>query len=52
MVDESLWFIEHGTLPVAGGLLDQPPRFVECVSVVRGVIAAMRDEAKPKKPKG
>ncbi len=39
LVDDVIWLREHGVLPVAGGLLDQPARFVRAVAIVSNAIA-------------
>jgi len=36
------WWVDHGTLPVAGGKLDQSPLFVEAVAVIESVVAELQ----------
>lgn len=41
LVSDALVFREHGLPPVAGGLLDQDPRFLEALAIVDREIAKL-----------
>jgi hypothetical protein len=42
MFDDSMRYIEHGTLPRVGGFEDQHPRFCASVPIVSDVLMTLR----------
>jgi hypothetical protein len=42
LIDDVLWFNNHGSMPDAGGRLDQDPRWVAAVPIVNAEIEIAR----------